>query len=230
MGIEFFMNLKKTDFNYCYISPWGKITLFVHKFTWIRYMNKCEICEKCDFVENVSFVNLVKHVNLVKTMRILWKCEFVENLNFWILWFEFCGKFEFCEKVWIMWKSMIFNIWISWKMRFSTCEFLDSFWFFAPVWRLKSSPWILTMWKYIKVKPLKILKIIISSFPLSGLVFGWPEHFSSTAFNIGEFWMAWPRVTFAVIESALLTVKGSLLLCRLLVVGICTLTQTTPWE
>ena len=175
-------------------------------------------------------------MNLVK-IWILWKCEFLENLNFvnlvkiWILWkFEFCGNFEFFEKMWIVWKSMIFNIWISWKMRFSTFEFLDSLWFFAPVWRLKSSPWILTMWKYIKVKPLKILKIIISSFPLSGLVFGWPEHFSSTAFNIGEFWMAWPRVTFAVIESALLTVKGSLLLCPLLVVGICTLTQTTPWE
>ena len=76
---------KKTDFNYCYISHRGKITLFVHKFTWIRYMNKCEICEKCEFcekfefVENVNFVNLVKHVNLVKTM--------------WI-----CGKFEFCKK------------------------------------------------------------------------------------------------------------------------------------
>ena len=169
---------------------------------------KCKFCESCETCESCE-----NNVNL-------WKIWIL-----WILW-----KFEFCEKMWIMWKNMIFNIWSSWKMRFSTCEFLDSLWFFAPVWRLKSSLWILTMWKYIKVKPLKILKIIISSFPLSGLVFGWPDHFSSTAFNIGEFWMAWPRVTFAVIESALLTVKGSLLLCRLLVVGICTLTQTTPWE
>ena len=92
---------KKTDFNYCYISHRGKITLFVHKFTWIRYMNKCEICEKCEFcekfefVENVNFVNLVKHVNLVKTMRILWKCEFVENLNFLNL-----------VKIWILWKNV----------------------------------------------------------------------------------------------------------------------------
>ena len=174
-------------------------------------------CHSCPWVPNFRHVWTMNDVCTSHWGKIT---LFVQNFT----WFWYLNNCELCEKVWFL------TCEFSWKMRFSTCEFLDSLWFFAPVWRLKSSPWILTMWKYIKVKPLKILKIIISSFPLSGLVFGWPEHFSSTAFNIGEFWMAWPRVTFAVIESALLTVKGSLLLCRLLVVGICTLTQTTPWE
>ena len=87
-----------------------------NRILWKMRLWKCEFCEKWDF-ENVNFVKIR-----------FWKCEFwqkwdFENLNFGKKW-----DFESVN----FGKNEILKMWISWKVRFSKCEFLDKLRIFCP--------------------------------------------------------------------------------------------------
>ena len=118
-------------------THWGKITLLVHKFASIWYLNESEfyeknkLCEICEFCEKMWILweiwilwkneTFVKKWEFYGEMGILWKMWISGKM--WFLWKNvtfvkmkmiFAKRLIF--KIWILLKMWFWKWWISWKM------------------------------------------------------------------------------------------------------------------